>query len=137
MRFIFVILMTAICLTACNSSQKTVEKHDEINNTVAGDTIHIENKELEYEIIIIENGFNSWIATQPSENYFSQSTLEIKNNFYVIEWNQRVQQPQRFNPNLYQWPINYDSSIDYGMEVNYLLYMYFEFFQQKYNQRLR
>ena len=30
--------------------------------------------------------------------------------------------------------INYDDKIDYGMEVNYLLYMYFEFFQDKYNK---
>jgi hypothetical protein len=137
MRWVIAFLMTVIFLTACNVSQKTVEKQDEFAGTVKNDTIRIENEELEYEIIIIENGFNSWLATQPTENFFSQSTLEVKNNFYVIEWNQRVQNPQRFNPNLYQWPINYDASIDYGMEVNYLLYMYFEFFQQKYNQRLR
>ena len=33
-----------------------------------------------------------------------------------------------------QSAIDYDH-IDYGMEVNYLLYMYFQFFQDKYKQR--
>lgn len=100
------------------------------------DTIRIENEELEYEIIIYEVGFQSWLATQRPQSYYTQSTLEIKNTFYVMEWNRRVIQPMVYDPNLYMQTINYDPKIDYGMEVNYLLYMYFEFFQQKYNQRL-
>ena len=54
----------------------------------------------------------------------------------VMNWNNRVVQPQLWNPNLYELPIDYDPSIDYGYEVNYKLYNYFIYFQRKYNQRL-
>jgi len=136
MRFLVVILIFMMCFSACNSSKGSVKKQADYYAEAEKDTIIIENKELEYEIIIVETGFQSWLVTQPPMTYYTQSTLEVKNKFYVMEWNQRVISPQRYNPNLYQWPIDYDQSIDYGMEVNYLLYMYFEFFQKKYRQRL-
>ena len=62
--------------------------------------------------------------------------LENKNIFYVQAWNDRVLQPQRFSPNLYEMQINYQQSIDYGYEVNYKLYNYFIYFQNKYKQNL-
>ncbi len=68
--------------------------------------------------------------------YYSNNFLAIKNNIYVIEWNQRVMQPLVYKPNLYELLIDYDPSNDYGIEVNYKLFMYFKFFQKKYNQRL-
>lgn len=120
----------------CESSKKSIEKQHIDTNIAEVDTIKIENEELEYEIIIIENGFQSWLATQRSENFYTQQTLESKNKFYVVEWNQRVMAPHRYNPNLYSMTIDYDHTVDYGMEVNYLLYMYFKFFQTKYRQRL-
>lgn len=54
----------------------------------------------------------------------------------VTEWNARVLQPRQFNPDLYELQINYDPKMDYGYEVNYLLYNYFLYFQIKYKQRL-
>ena len=70
------------------------------------------------------------------EGFYSQTFLENRNYQYVIEWNQRVLQPQRFNPNLYELQIDYQSGIDYGYEVNYKLYNYFIYFQITYNQQL-
>ncbi|VAV86151.1 hypothetical protein MNBD_BACTEROID02-1823, partial [hydrothermal vent metagenome] len=55
----------------------------------------------------------------------------------VVEWNYRVTQPLLYNTNLYEQEINYSPHIDYGIEVNYKLFMYFKFFQQKYKQKLR
>ena len=105
----------------------------QINN----DTVTIENDELEYEIIIIEPGFNFWLASRAQpEGFYSQQFLENRNYIYVIEWNQRVLQPQLFNPNLYELQIDYEPNIDYGYEVNYKLYNYFIYFQLTYNQRL-
>ena len=122
---------------SCNSTKSNIELNDktEITNTVK-DTIKIINEELEYEIVIIEIGFDSWLITQKPITYYSNNTLRIKNNFYVVEWNQRVLQPSIYNPMLYEQIINYDPTIDYGIEVNYKLYMYFLYFQQKYNQKL-
>lgn len=100
------------------------------------DTIRIQNEELEYEILILEIGFEAWLATQKPMTYYTQSTLENKNKFYVSEWNRRANSPIQYGPLLYSQPIDYQYHIDYGMEVNYLLFMYFEFFQKKYKQRL-
>jgi len=99
------------------------------------DTIRIANEEIEYEIIIIDVGFNSWILTNAKpRNFYSQQYLEAKNRIFVSSWNQRVL--SFYNTNLYGFQIDYDFGIDYGYEVNYLLYNYFLFFQQKYDQKL-
>lgn len=117
-------------LFSCGSSPKQSPTPTE------DDKVVIKNDELEYEVIIIEPGFNSWLVTQPPQNFYTQTALEIKNRRWVSEWNRRVLQPYNFNPNLYEMQINYDASIDYGMEVNYLLFQYFTYFQQKYRQNL-
>jgi hypothetical protein len=67
-------------------------------------------------------------------NYHSQS-FGNKNRFYITEWNNRVLQPQRFDPNLYEMTINYDPTVDYGYEVNYLIYNYMIYFQNTFNQK--
>jgi hypothetical protein len=99
------------------------------------DTIRIANDSLEYEIIIIEPGFNGWLATQRPRGYYSKQFLEMRNRLYVTEYNQRVMQPQLFDPNIYILQINYEQNVDYGLEVNYLLYNYFLFFEKQYRQR--
>lgn len=120
----------------CKSSDNTITNNKETDIVSQQDTIRIENEELEYEIIIIENGFEMWLAQQPPMTYYSDFYLANKNLFYVSEWNRRVALPGTYNPNLYEQMIQYDFNIDYGKEVNYKLFMYFKFFQKKYNQRL-
>ena len=53
-----------------------------------------------------------------------------------MEWNNRVHQPQIYSPNLYEMTIDYNSTINYGYEVNYLIYNYMIYFQNKYKQKL-
>jgi len=130
------IFIVVILMFACTSSKKAVNSSEIVITEKTKDTIRIVNEELEYEIIIIDIGFNSWLVTQRPITYYSQPTLEIKNNLNVIEWNIRVMNPFRYNSMLYEQTIEYRSGIDYGKEVNYMLYMYFKFFQEKYNQRL-
>lgn len=101
------------------------------------DTVEISDPESNYEIIIIEPGFNVWLqSVARPPGYYSQSFLETRNQLYVIEWNNRVINNLQYDPNLYELQINYDPLIDYGYEVNYKLYNYFVYFQRKYNQRL-
>lgn len=135
--YIFFLLISLLIFN-CNSVKTTTPKTDErLENVKESDTVTIANNELEYQIIIIEPGFNSWlVGTAKPEGYYSQQFLEIRNYQYVIEWNQRVLQPQRFSPSLYEMQIDYQQGIDYGYEVNYKLYNYFIYFQLKYNQRL-
>lgn len=113
---------------SCNSQKTTVK-----NNSVS-EVVRIANDSLEYEIIIIEPGFESWLVSQPKQNFYNQSTLELKNRNFVNEYNYRVANPNWYSKNLYPQRIEYDPNIDYGKEVNYLLYQYFIYFQNKYNQ---
>jgi len=100
------------------------------------DTLRIANDSLEYEIIIIEPGFNNWLVTQFPEAYYAQSFLENRNMFFVAEYNRRVLNSTQYDSQLYLQQINYESNIDYGKEVNYLLYNYFIYFEKTYNQKL-
>ncbi len=136
MRWLAYTFILFLALSACQSNKSTTSEVRTDGSAAAQDTIRIENEELEYEIIIIDNGFHAWIVTQRPMSYFTQSTLEAKNRRYVMEWNQRASNPTLYNPELYQFLIDYDPKIDYGMEVNYMLYMYFEFCQRKYGLRL-
>ena len=120
---------------SCTTSKKTVEADN--SSAQIGDTIKITSDKTEYEIIIIEPGFNVWLnTTARPEGFYNQTYLENKNIFYVQAWNNRVLQPQSYNPNLYEMQIDYRQNIDYGYELNYKLYNYFIYFQNKYNQNL-
>ncbi|MEL0457001.1 DUF6146 family protein [Flavobacteriaceae bacterium SZ-1-7] len=136
-KLIYILLISAF-LFNCNTTKQTASKKDErLENVKENDTVKIANEELEYEIIIIEPGFNFWVASRARpRGFYSQQYLENRNFQYVLEWNQRVLQPQQYNPQLYEMQINYQQNIDYGYEVNYLLYNYFIYFQMTYNQRL-
>ena len=113
------------------------EAEKEAFKQVEGDTIEISSNKTEYDIIIIEPGFNTWFRSLAKpEGYYSQSYFETRNLIYVTNWNQRVLDPTAFDPTLYEMQINYNQNIDYGYEVNYKLYYYFIYFQRKYRQRL-
>lgn len=133
-------LMFGMALISCTSQKSTLDVSSEekaLFDSNDEEPVEIANDETEYEIIIIEPGFNTWLnSIARPEGYYSQSFLENRNAIMVINWNQRVLNPMRWNPNLYEMQINYDPSIDYGYEVNYKLYNYFIYFQRKYNQRL-
>ncbi len=144
MKKIGVITVTAILLIgglmACDSSKKTVQVTEQEKMAFQQqeeDTVIIGNESTNYEIIIIEPGFQTWLqSVARPEGYYSQSFLENRNRIFVTTWNQRVLEPTRFDPMLYEMQINYEPFVDYGYEVNYKLYYYFIFFQRKYNQRL-
>ncbi|WP_124980425.1 DUF6146 family protein [Nonlabens xiamenensis] len=131
---IYSIMVTAIfvgCGSVSSQKSNSAEASGQVN-----DTLRIANDSLEYEVIIIEPGFFSWLATQPPRGFYSQSTMEIVNSRKVLIYNLRSRNPIQFDPNLYPFPIDYERDIDYGYEVNYMLYNYFLFFEQRYNQRL-
>ena len=129
-----------LVLISCGTQKESIvvtDKEEEIFNSGSEEPVEIENEETEYQIIIIEPGFYTWLmSVARPEGYYSKHWLENRNQILVINWNQRVLQPQQFDPNLYQLQIDYDPNIDYGYEVNYKLYNYFIYFQRKYRQRL-
>lgn len=134
------ICFSFLMVSSCTGSKQAVDISDKEKmafDQTKGDTISISSDSTEYEIIIIEPGFNFWLQSiARPEGYYSQSFLENRNQIFVINYNQRVLQPNRYSAGLYEWQIDYNPNIDYGYEVNYKLYNYFIYFQRKYNQRL-
>lgn len=148
--YFYILVLIFILVVSCNSNKSVVSspennlasKNDSIKIAkkavkIKSDTIRIANDSLEYEVIIIDPGFSAWLASRSfPRGYLSQAYMENKNIFYINEWNNRVLQPQRFNPNLYEMTIDYDRRINYGYEVNYLIYNYMIYFQNTFNQQL-
>ena len=126
----FLILLLMI---SCNSTIKTTSAND---TKLPEGAVRIANDSLEYEIIIIDIGFETYLQTiaKPA-NFYSQSYYEIKNQFYVSEWNIRAQNPLRYDSTIYENVIEYDFNTNYGLDVNYKLYNYFKFVESKYKQR--
>ena len=133
---IYIIAVIFFAIVGCTTSKSSVIDKEKPTG-MKSDTIRIANDKLEYEVIIIDPGFSSWlISNAQPRNYHSQSYLESKNQIWISEWNSRVLQPTRYNPNLYEMTIDYNPSIDYGYEVNYLIYNYLVYFQNTYKQKL-
>ena len=133
------ILIVLLTIVACSTASQNIASTDtaSASNKKANDTVRIANDSLEYEVIIIDNGFSTWLASRAyPRNYYSLQYLENKNYLYVTEWNNRVLQPQRYSPSLYEMSIDYRPDIHYGYEVNYLIYNYMIYFQNTYKQKL-
>lgn len=135
--FILGLLFTIIACSTASKNTVATSNNSKSAAAAVNDTVRIANDSLEYEVIIIDNGFSTWLASRAlPRNYYSLSYLENKNNLYVTEWNNRVLQPQRYSPNLYEMRIDYQPTIHYGYEVNYLIYNYMIYFQNTYKQKL-
>lgn len=136
MKNVVYILFLCVITVGCNTSKNISATNNEINLSQQ-DTVRIANDKVEYEIIIIEPGFNAWLASiARPEGYYSQDFLENRNSIYVMEWNSRVNSPNSRTATLFDLRIDYDRNIDYGYDVNYKLYNYFIYFQIKNNIRL-
>lgn len=122
---------------SCKSNKTIAVNDKKVTPSIQSDTIRIANESLEYEVIIIDSGFNTWLNSQAKpRGFYSQKYLESRNITYVTEWNNRVLQSNRFDPRLYEIQINYSPGVDYGYDVNYLLYNYFIYFQITKKQQL-
>ena len=137
LKAIHIIILIVVLIISCNSTKETTKlKPEKSKQAQKYDTIKIANDSIGYEIIILEVGFKTWLAMQKPRGYYPKNFLENKNRIFVAEYNSRVVEPSRFQQ-LYPFKIDYNNRTDYGYEVNYLLYNYFLFFQQKYNQNLK
>jgi hypothetical protein len=121
-----------LLISACTSTTKTATQ----NTDTSKEIVRIANDSLEYEIIIMDIGFETYLNTIAKPmNFYSQEYYENKNRFYVTEWNIRALNALRYRKDIYENQIDYDFNVDYGLEVNYKLYNYFKFVEYKYKQR--
>ena len=131
---VYTLLIASFFIFSCGTQQNTVASTSDIEKE---EPVRIANDSLEYEIMIIDIGFNNYLnSIAKPMSYYSNDYLRSRNLVYVSEWNSRARNPTRFNPNIYENVIDYQANIDYGLEVNYKLFWYFQFAQRKHNMRL-
>lgn len=65
-----------------------------------------EKDSVEYELIVLDPKFESWLATQPPATFYSQQYYETWNQQYVTEWNHRHNNPLRYG-SFYETYIDY------------------------------
>jgi hypothetical protein len=131
--YIFGLFILGVFLYSCSASSTKKA----FNSKGKEEPVVIANDSLEYEIIIFDVGFNYYLRSIARPiGFYSKNYMKNWNIIYVTNWNIRVQNPTRYDANIYANIIEYDPKIDYGLEVNYKLFNYFQFAQRKYRMRL-
>ena len=117
------IIIVILFLAGCTSSNRMMAVSDE-------NLIDITQNEEEYELIVLDPGFDTWFATtwSPSKDR-SQAYYSSWNQQYVTEWNYKATRPH--TSNFFDNLIQYDTTIDYGIEVERKLYYYFRWVDTK------
>jgi len=132
MKYLFYLTLISLILYGCTSTTKTTQVH---HKKLPKDAVVIANDSLQYELIIYDIGYKTYLNTiAKPENFYNLNYYENKNRFFVSKWNYRARNPFRFDDTIYINEINYDDNVSYGLEVNYKLYNYFKFVEYKYHQ---
>lgn len=97
---------------------------------VKTDSLSLKSDSTEYELIIIDPGFEHWLVTKPTMGFHSNEYYRQKNIQYVSEWNSRYMTPSRHR-GIYATYIDYDPFVEYDIELNYKLFYYFQYFEEK------
>lgn len=95
------------------------------------DTIKIDSKNdsTEYQLLIIDPGFESWLAIQKPISFYSNDYYGNWNLRYVSEWNY-LYNSGRY-PQYVESYVDYRAGVNYGVDLNYKLYYYFQYFEKK------
>lgn len=127
MKWNLLLLPVLLFVIAC-SSTKNVESINEITAQRVEDS-------TEYELVVFDSGFDSWFATNRKPKwYHSHEFYKNWNTIYVSEWNFRVTNMEYKEP--YDYSINYEIGEDYGLDVDFELYWWFKFMEDKYHMKL-
>lgn len=132
--YIIVVFFFAACASSQTSYLKYLDEVDSQHKSTFEDgSVKISNPELEYEVIIFDNQFEGWFVTRAHpRGYYSKTFLESKNRQWVNSFNAR----SRAGVKGFNYTIDFQSGIDYGYEVNYMIYNYLLYFQETNRIRL-
>ena len=82
-----------------------------------------------YEILVFDVGFENWLVTNSRPKwYYENDYYRAKNHQYTVSWNNLVRQAMYRPP--FEYEIEYDPKIDYGVEVNWKLFWYYKYLEQ-------
>lgn len=123
MKGIFWFFVAAILSFACSTSNRMLGVSDK-------NLLDISQDKDEYEIIVMDPGFDTWFATtwSPAKDS-SVKYYSLWNQRYVSAWNHKVTNP--YTSELFDSIIQYDPTTDYGIEVERVLYYYFRWVDTK------
>lgn len=111
---------------SCVAQPKT-DAVDKGTTKIENGKVILSNPDLEYEVIIMDNGFERWFNTnRMPKGHYSIDFLENKNRSWVQQWNAKALQPHSG----IDYSIDYNNQTHYGYEVNYMLYHYLLYYQQ-------
>lgn len=116
--FLAIFQMSGYSMGMVKDTSKTVK--------IKADTA--KNDSTEYEVVVMDPGYETFLATQPPKEFYSEDYYKHWNELYVIEWNIRYTTQARSG--LYEVPIDYDPKIHYGLEFEYRLYYFFQYFEK-------
>jgi uncharacterized protein YcfL len=119
--FLFGLILIAGC--AARKNIVKIEDHPGVSDSV------------QYELIVDEQGYESWIITYSKpEWYYGKAFYRSWNILYTAEFNNRVLQAHAGQP--FTEMINYDQQTDYDLNLEYKLYWYYKYIEYKYNTKL-
>ena len=118
------ILSVLFVVASCNSTKPSATQKQ-------GVEMKNDEDSTKHSLIVLDPGYESYLASQPSANFNSQQYFESWNKQYVSEWNMRHRSSLVYG-SFYETEINYNPREDYGLELNYRLYYYFQFIKDKY-----
>lgn len=132
MKKMFLLFCFCFGILSCAPQAEKLSK-DRGASKIEKGKITISNPELEYEVIIFDTGFESWLQTRGKpRGYYDLAYLENKNRVWVNSWNSR----SRAGNAGFDYTIDYHSNVNYGFEVNYMLFNYLLYWQETNNIRL-
>lgn len=122
--FLFTVIIGFLFTDIVNAQEKSQENSGiEVNA----------NDSIEYELLVFDAGFETYLVTVPySKEFYSNKYYKHWNILYCAEWNRRHQNPLRYG-DFYETSIDYDPSIEYGIDFNFKLYQYFQFVESEYD----
>jgi uncharacterized protein YcfL len=125
MKKLILIISGIILIAGCSSNKDLVRIEDHEGTTDS----------TQYELIVDEPGYDSWMVTNSKPDWYHEKEFyQNWNILYTIEFNYRVLHSNAGHP--FTEIINYDSQTNYGLEVEYKLYWYFKYIENKYNTKL-
>lgn len=96
----------------------------------------LQEEKEEYEVVVLTPGYDAFLSTQKSKEFYTESLLKSKNIQMVKEWNFRYNIPTQYSSDIYEVSIDYDSEYAYGLEFEYRLHMFFRFMEKEHNMSL-
>ncbi len=121
---IYLLGLTLLLSTNYNQQKKLKESKFQAEIKQNADSV-------EYELLIFDSGFESFLAKVPySKEFYGNDYYKGWNIRYVTEWNLRASNPLKYG-SFYESQIDYRSNIDYGVDLNYKLYYYFQYIEKE------